>query len=159
MQLKQVLYAVSKEKIPDAFLSICFNKHYSEILNKRHDKEDHPTLCYFLPSITDHKETINQWRDNISLTPIDFKIKFIESFSSKKAKYDPHKLNSDGVERQDQVEMLYGLFKHMAKVSNQNLSRNVDYSNVQKKRGSDEMEWSEGGSNKRYDSSKFKLTY
>ena len=63
------------------------------------------------------------------------------------------------MERQDQVEMLYGLFKHMAKVSNQNLSRNVDYLNVHKKRGSDEMEWSVGGSNKRYDSSKFKLTY
>ena len=37
--------------------------------------------------------------------------------------------------------MLYGLFKHMAKVSNQNLSRNVDYLNVHDKRHSSEMEW------------------
>ena len=56
----KVLYAVSMEKIPDALLSTCFNKHYSEILNERREKEDHSTLCYFLPSITDRKETINQ---------------------------------------------------------------------------------------------------
>ena len=56
----KVLYAVSKEKFPDAFLATCCNKHYSEILNERREKEDHSTLCYFLPSITDRKETINQ---------------------------------------------------------------------------------------------------
>ena len=66
----------------------------------------------------------------MNLAPIDFTIEFIESFSSKKAKFAPHKLNSDGEERHDQVEMLYGLFKQMAKVSNPTLSRNVDYLNV-----------------------------
>ena len=29
-----------------------------------------------------------------------------------------------------QVEMLYGLFKHMAQFSNQNLSQNVTYLNL-----------------------------
>ena len=76
-------YAVSKEKIPDAFSATCFNKHFSEIMNERREKEDHSILFYFLPSITDHKESINQWRDNVNLTPIDFNVEFIESFSLK----------------------------------------------------------------------------
>ena len=155
----KVQYAVSKEKIPDAFSATCFNKHYSNTLNERHEKVDHSTLCYFLPSITDRTETINQWRDNVNLTPIDFSVEFIESFSKKKTKFAPHLLNSDGSERLDQVEMLYGLFNHMAKVSNQNLTRNVDYLNLHDKRGNDEMEWSVGESIKKYDSLKFKLTY
>ena len=155
----KVLHASSKQKIPDAFSATCFNKHFSEIMNEKREKEDCSTLFYFLPSITDCKESINQWRDNVNLTPVDFTIEFIDFFSSKKAKFEPHLLNSSGLERRDQVEMLYGLFKHMAKVSNQNLSRNVDYLNVAEKRDSEKMKWLVGSSKQRYDSSKFILTY
>ena len=80
----KVLYAASKEKVPDAFLATCFSKHYSEIMNERREKRDHSTLCYFLPSITYRKEKINQLRDNVNLTPIDFRIEFIKSFSKKR---------------------------------------------------------------------------
>ena len=116
---------------------------------------------YFLPSITDRKEVINHLCDNVHLTPIDFNIEFIESFSKKKVKFAPHLLNSSGPEHMDQVDMLYGLFKHLVTISNQNLTRNVDYLNVHDKRGSDEMEWSVGRSNKRFDSRRglIKLTY
>ena len=48
---------------------------------------------------------------------------------------------------------MYGLFKHMAQYSNQNLSQNVTYLNSKLKKNN-EMEWSIGSSN-----SKFKLTY
>ena len=57
--------------------------------------------------------------------------------------------------RDPQVEMLHGVFKHMAQVSNQNLERNIAYLNLKQNRSSNEMEWS----NNRFDSSKFKLTY
>ena len=130
----KVLYASLKQKIANAFSATCFNKHFSEIMNERQEKEEHSTVFYFLPSITDCKESINQWRDNVNLTPVDFTVEFIESFSSKKVKFEPHLLNSRGPECLDQVEMLYGLFKHMATVSNQNLLRNVDYFNVMEKR-------------------------
>ena len=99
----KVLYASSKQKIPDAFSANCFNKHFSKIMNEKREKDDHSTLFYFLPSITDRKESTNQWRDNVNLTPVDFTIEFIESFSSKKAKFEPHLLNSKGPERLDQV--------------------------------------------------------
>ena len=156
----KVLYSVSKEMIPHTFVSTCFKKHFSEIMNERHDKEDHSTLFYYLPFITDRKESINQWRDKVNLVLVDFSIEFIETFSPKKAKFEPHLLNSTDLnERGAQVEMLYGLFKHMAQVSNQNLSRNVDYLNVKENRNSESMEWSVGSLKRRYGSSKFKLTY
>ena len=33
-----VLYSSSKHKIPDAFISTSFKKHYSEIMNERKEK-------------------------------------------------------------------------------------------------------------------------
>ena len=57
--------------------------------------------------------------------------------------------------RDPQVEMLYGLFKHIAQISNQNLQRNVIHLNLKQNRNTNEMEWSTS----RFDSSKFKLTY
>ena len=38
---------------------------------------------FYLPSKTDRKEGINQWKGNPSLKPVDSEISFIESFSSK----------------------------------------------------------------------------
>ena len=85
-----------------------------------------------------------------------FTIDFIESFSIQNEKFRPDLLNStDNKVREPQVEMLYGVFKHMAQVSNQNLERNIAYLNLKQNRNSNEMEWS----NNKFDSSKFKLTY
>ena len=50
-----VLYSTSKQKIPDAFISTCFKKHCSEIINKRREKEVFSTLFYYLLSINDRK--------------------------------------------------------------------------------------------------------
>ena len=118
--------------------------------------EDSSSLFYFLPSISDRKETINQWKNNPSLVPIDFSIDFIESFSSQNEKFKPDLLNStDNKVRDPQVEILYRLFKHMAQVSSQNLERNIAYLNLKQNRNTNKMEWTNTG----FDSSKFKLTY
>ena len=152
----KVLYSYSKQQIPDAFISTSFKKHFNEIINEKKDDENSSSLFYFLPSISDRKESINQWKDNPSLVPIDLTINFIQTFSSQNEKFQPDLLNSsDNKLRDPQVEMLYGVFKHIAQVSNQNLERNIAYLNLKQNRSSNEMEWS----NNRFDSSKFKLTY
>ena len=151
----KVLYSYSKQQIPDAFVSTSFKKHFNEILNEKRN-EDSSSLFYFLPSISDRKESINQWKNNPSLVPIDFTIDFIQSFSTQNEKFRPDLLNStDSKLRDPQVEMLYSVFRHIAQVSNQNLERNIAYLNLKQNRSSTEMEWS----NNRFDSSKFKLTY
>ena len=151
----KVFYSYSKQQIPDAFVSTSFKKHFNEILNEKRN-EDSSSLFYFLPSISDRKESINQWKNNPSLVPIDFTIDFIQSFSSQNKKFRPDLLNStDSKLRDPQVEMLYSVFRHIAQVSNQNLERNIAYLNLKQNQSSTEMEWS----NNRFDSSKFKLTY
>ena len=65
-------------------------------------------LFYYLPSITDRKEEINQHRNNVNLLPVDCSISFIESFSKKKEKekFNLSLLNSTDQDlRKPQVEM------------------------------------------------------
>ena len=151
----KVLYSYSKQQIPDAFISTSFKKHFNEIVNEKRNDEI-SSLFYFLPSISDRKEAINQWKNNPLLTPVDFSIEFIESFGTQGEKFQPHLLNStDKKVRDPQVAILYGLFKHMAQVSNQNLERNIAYLNLKQNRNTSEMEWSSA----KFDSTKFKLTY
>ena len=151
----KLLYSFSKQQIPDAFVSVAFKKHFQEIINEGRS-EIKSSLFYFLPSVSDRKEVINQHKNNVSLSPVDITLDFIESFSLESASFRPDLLNSsEEEERKPQIEMLYGLFKHIAKLSNQNLERNIAHLNISQDRPSSEMEWS----NKKFDSSKFKLTY
>ena len=150
----KVLYSFSKQQIPNAFVSVAFKKHFDEIINE--NKSDiKSSLFYYLPSVSDRKEAINQFKNNVSLSPVNVTLELIESFSSEGALFKPDLLNSSEEERKPQTEMLYGLFKHIAKLSNQNLERNIAHLNILQNRSSSEMEWS----NKKFDSSKFKLTY
>ena len=151
----KVLYSFSKQQIPNAFVSVAFKKHFDEIMNEN-KSEIKSSLFYFLPSVSDRKEGINQFKNNVSLFPVNVTLELIESFSSEGALFKPDLLNSsEEEERKPQTEMLYGLFKHIAKLSNQNLDRNIAHLNILQNRSLSEMEWS----NKKFDSSKFKLTY
>ena len=148
----KLLYSFSKQQIPNAFVSVAFKNHFEEIMNG--DRSESSSLFYFLPSVSDRKEEINQHKNNVSLSPIDITTDFIESFSVEQVSFKPDLLSSsDEKERKPQTEMLYGLFKHIATMSNQNLERNIAYLNITQ--GRHEMEWS----NSKFDSSKFKLTY
>ena len=155
-----VLYSTLKQKIPDAFISTTFRKHYSEIINERREKEAFSTLFYYLPSITDRKELVNQHKNNVNLSPVDCSLAFIEGFSSKKGMhFDPELLNStDPDQRNPQVEMLYRLFRQNAKHSSTNLIRNASCLLVKNKKRGENMPWV-GANKQRFDSTIFQLTY
>ena len=149
-----VLYSYSKQQIPDAFISTSFKRHFQEVLNEKKG-ENYSEMFYYLPSITDRKEEINQYKSNVSLVPTDVTLEFINSFSNEKQySFRPDLLNSrDEKLREPHVRVLRDLFKHIALYSNQNLERNVIHLNS--KEGSSDMEWTTS----RFNSSKFKLTY
>ena len=149
-----VLYSYSKQQIPDTFIATSFKKHFQEILNEKKG-EISSEMFYYLPSISDRKEEINQYKSNVSLVPTDVTLEFINSFSSEKQyQFRPDLLNSrDEKVREPHVKVLRDLFRHIAQFSNQNLERNVIHLNA--KGGSSEMEWTTS----RFNSSKFKLTY
>ena len=149
----KLLYSYSKQQIPNAFVSVPFKKHFEEIMAESRN-ESSSSLFYFLPSVSDRKEEINQHKNNVSLFPIDITKDFIESFSPERISFKPDLLDSsDEKERKPQTEMLYGLFNHISKVSNQNLERNIAHLNIVQ--GRHEMDWS----NSKFDATKFKLTY
>ena len=148
----KLLYSFSKQQIPNAFVSVAFKNHFNQIMNKK--TESSSSLFYFLPSISDRKEEINQYKNSVSLHPVDITLDLIESFSVEKTRFKPDLLNSsDEKQRKPQTEMLYGLFKYIAMMSNQNLERNIAHLNISQ--GRDKMEWS----NSKFDTSKYKLTY
>ena len=66
----KVLYSYSKNKIPDVLVSTAFKNHYSEISTEKRVNEDSSSLFFFLPSITDRKESINQWMGHVNLVSI-----------------------------------------------------------------------------------------
>ena len=147
----KTLFSYSKQQIPNAFVSVAFKKHFEQIMNG--DRDESSSLFYFLPSLSDRKEEINQHLNNVSLSPVDVTVDLIEKFSEN-VSFKPDLLSSsDEKERKPQIEMLYGLFKHMATLSNENLERNIVHLNIAQ--GRHTMQWS----NSKFDSSKFKLTY
>ena len=125
-----VLYSYQKQQIPDTFIATSFKRHFQEVVNEKKN-EDYSKMFYYLPSISDRKEEINQYKSNVSLVPTDVTLEFINSFSSEKQyNFRPDLLNSrDDKVREPHVKVLRELFKHIAIYSNQNLERNIMYLN------------------------------
>ena len=85
------------------------------------------TLFFYLPSTTDRKESINQYKDNVQLHPIDCNYESFSQFSSKKASFQPHHLESkDPKERETAREIVINFMKHMVTISNAPLVRNAN---------------------------------
>ena len=80
----QILYSYSKNQIPDAFVSTAFRRYFSEVVNEKKEKEDSSSLFFFLPSITDRKEEINQWKNNPSLTQLILLLNLFKNFHQRK---------------------------------------------------------------------------
>ena len=128
-------------------------------MNERRHNEESSSLFFYLTSITDRKVKINQFRENVNLNPIDCSLELLSSFLPDKVDFKPHLLNSKMPEKRDpQVEFLKKLFRQMAETSNANLIRNADYLLASGKQDNSKIVWV-GPSKKRYESTKFKLTY
>ena len=41
----KILYSAAKDRIPNAIISTCFNKHFHEIMNERRHNEESSGLC------------------------------------------------------------------------------------------------------------------
>ena len=68
----KLLYSFSKQQIPNAFVSVAFKKHFEQIMSD--DRDETSSLFYFLPSVSDRKEEINQHKNNVSLSPVDITV-------------------------------------------------------------------------------------
>ena len=121
----KVLFCSSKERIPNAFKCTAFKKHYKMIVDERYTNVRH---LFYLPSTTDRKELMYQYKDNVSLNPIDWNYEDFKNFSSEKKDFYPHYLDLNvNDERKVAAEILYNIFNDLVEMSNANLIRNADH--------------------------------
>lgn len=86
-----MLYSFCQERIQSIITSRYFKKQLKEISNERKATQEFSTL----PSITDCKENINKWRNNIDLNPIDCSLELLSGFSINGTQFRPDLLNFD----------------------------------------------------------------
>ena len=111
-------------------LMYSFNSHKLETFAE--GKSDKSDVFFSLPSITDRKEPINRYKDQVYLTPVTSGISDFAQFSPGGYKFDPKHLDQAGDACDNARATLYSYFQNVCKVSNANLIQNV-YALIKKK--------------------------
>ena len=118
------LYSSFKQELPNVFTSTTFKKFNDFLLST--DKGEFSTLFYYLPSTTDRKEKINQFKDNVQLFPLTVEYEDFTNFNKGKQQFFPQHLDSKDVElRSVARETVVNCMKQVANFSNSNLKRNA----------------------------------
>ena len=89
-----IMFCYSKQPMPNIFRGTSFNIHKLQTFLENKAKK--PDLCFYLPSITDRKEPINRYKDQVSLVPVTSSVKDIERFSPEGYVFDPSHLDQTG---------------------------------------------------------------
>ena len=87
-------------------------------------KGDFSNIYFFLPVITNRSKEINQYLNNVSISPIDITQSQLNDWA--RTKFDPSKLNLFGLEINTMTDAVVKCLKHMNDVSNSNIIRNAD---------------------------------
>ena len=120
-----ILYCYSRQCMSNFFRGTAFNTH--KLQNVSEVKEGMSDIFFYLPSITDRKESVNRYRNQVSLVPVTCTANDISKFSPQGYAFNPAHLDLDP-ETEDNArarEMLIEFFLNAARFSNSNLTQNV----------------------------------
>ena len=117
------LLCFPKQPMPNIFRGTNFNRHKLQTFAENKAKKSN--LFFYLPSITDKKESINRYKDQVSLVPVTSSIDDIAQFSPEGYVFDPIHLDQTGEMCENARATLYAYFQNVAKVSNANLIQKV----------------------------------
>ena len=92
-----ILYCIAKQPMPNVFKGTVFKVYGNEMLSER-NRNEFSKIFFYLPSITDRKEKINQYRDQVSLMPADCKYERFADFTPLGYVYDPSHLQPNHAE-------------------------------------------------------------
>ena len=118
-----ILFCHSKQPMPNIFRGTSFNSHKLQTFAKNKVKKS--DLFFYLPSITDRKEPINRYKDQVSLVRVTSTIAHISQFPPEGYIFDPIHLDQAGDVCANARATLYAYFQNVCKVSNANLIQNV----------------------------------
>ena len=93
---KNILYSYHKRRIPNSFVGTLYNRHRL-LFETGQLQTDFSNLYYFLPSIIDRSESINQRTNSVNLMPTDIPEKSFEVEDG--VAFDPSKLEISGDEK------------------------------------------------------------
>ena len=84
-------------------------------------------IFFYLPSISDRKEDINKYRDQVALVPVTCTSADISKFAPEGYEFNPSDLDKDAEEEAccSGRQTIYEFFKNAVKFSNSNLIQNV----------------------------------
>ena len=133
----KVLYSSFKRKIPSSFSGTLFNNHIRLI--EKSDYLEMSQLLFFLPSITDRKENLNQYLKNVNITPVDVDKKKLDAFCSEP--FHPSELDFHSTKIRLAV---ISTPKEIASISSSNLIRNANTLMCKESISYESIEWVDG---------------
>ena len=109
----------------NVFRGTSFNSYKLE--SYAENKAKSSKLFIYLPLITDRKEQINRYKDQVSLVPVSSTIANLEIFAPEGYSFNPLHLNLSPEDENCKSARLtlYGYLANACKVSNSNLMQNV----------------------------------
>ena len=121
-----ILYCYSRQCMPNVFKGTAFNTH--KLQNVAEAKEGASNIFFYLPLITDRKESVNRYRDQVSLVPVTCTVDDTSKFSRQQGyKFNPAHLDLDSETDENACarETVIEFFHNAVKFSNSNLTQNV----------------------------------
>ena len=112
-------------------------------------------IYFFLPSITDRSEDINQYLKNVSISPIDITQKQFDGWAG--CEFNPENLDLFGPDKSIMYGSVIQCLRHINDITNSNLLRNA-HAFLSQKKVEVPVDWT-GDSKKRVTSSHFKAAY
>ena len=146
--------------LPNVFKRTAFNCH--DLLSVTESKSTLSNIFFFLPSITDRKEEINRYKDQVALVPITFTIEDFSKFSPREDYvFNPADLDS-GIESEKAIlasQTVEKWFHTAARMSNNNLQQNVFVLIKKEGLNQDELEWASSLPQSKVEKGKFALGF
>ena len=155
-----ILYYHSRQLMPNVFKGTAFNCH--DLLSVAESKSTLSNVFFFLPSITDRKEEVNRYKDQVALVPITFTIEDFSKFSPREDYvFNPADLDADLESEKAKLatQTVEKWFHTAARMSNNNLQQNVFALIKQKGLNQDELEWASSLPQSKVEKGKFALGF
>ena len=94
-QKTKILFSNFKRNIPNIFQSTAFKKYHQ--LLKSNNKGDFSMPFFYLPSTTDRKEKINQYKSHAQLSPVTALYQDFTKFGKDEKPFPPQHLESHNI--------------------------------------------------------------